>query len=258
MRIPKIIPGFSTGRPRKDNPNAAAADAEFKDLREKALRRDKYCCLGCGMKVETGAKGESWLHVHHIDFNHEHNELDNYATLCSFCHGVLHLGFETEKKFPGNAMRVVWLPEITQAELNLLSWTLAIAIHRGGDAEGLPSDAKKMAQAIIKRQFPAAWPGTAGAEVFKKRMLGDAENPCRFLCELLAGVRKADARLYDNRETWLSGLRVFYDPAHERIQDMKEVAAYSEAGVWSPGETWEETWKSVAAQYQEKREGQDG
>jgi len=46
------------------------------------LDRDNDTCQKCGSKEN--------IHIHHIDWNKENNELDNLVLLCSSCHSTLH------------------------------------------------------------------------------------------------------------------------------------------------------------------------
>lgn len=46
------------------------------------LERDNYTCQKCGSKDD--------IHIHHIDWNKENNELGNLILLCNSCHLTLH------------------------------------------------------------------------------------------------------------------------------------------------------------------------
>jgi len=46
------------------------------------LERDNHTCQKCGSKDD--------IHIHHIDWNKENNELDNLILLCNSCHLTLH------------------------------------------------------------------------------------------------------------------------------------------------------------------------
>lgn len=65
----------------------------FGGLRDDVLKRDNYCCLGCGMtNEEHKQKWNRNLTLDHIDnqgrFSKEpNNSLDNLQTLCLKCHG---------------------------------------------------------------------------------------------------------------------------------------------------------------------------
>jgi len=63
----------------------------WEDQRSKTLKRDGESCIRCGKEGEH----ISTMHVHHIipfrtfDDYREANRLENLATLCSRCHGIV-------------------------------------------------------------------------------------------------------------------------------------------------------------------------
>lgn len=247
----KIIPGFSTGLSRQNNPNAKTADEDFADIKARIRQRDGYKCAGCGI---SAMREEHGLHVHHIDFNHENNSENNLVTLCRLCHGILHLDDTDKRRLPGNVMKAVWFPEITQAELNMLSWAMGIALFRGDkeNRAGLAKDAEKLAQSILSRDFPPGWPGEASEQIFRTRIREDTDNPIARFCSLLAKIRNTDAKIYDDRERWLSGFRVFFDPREKVFQEMEELNKYNEAALWIPGSNWEDAWMALDNSNSEK------
>lgn len=53
--------------------------------RESAIRTYGYRCCGCG-DIDT----TSIFQVHHIDGNHNNDDVDNLAVLCASCHAKIH------------------------------------------------------------------------------------------------------------------------------------------------------------------------
>ena len=86
--------------PGKDNPNYIGTSdyrgPRWKTQREKALKRDNYRCVRCG--ITNGEHTENFgygLHVHHIqprrkfdDDDPRQNDLSNLISLCHSCHEV--------------------------------------------------------------------------------------------------------------------------------------------------------------------------
>ena len=62
---------------------------EWRELRRKALERDKYRCSEC---KKTFYNNKSKLHVHHIieRFQWGEDNLDNLTCLCESCHWKIH------------------------------------------------------------------------------------------------------------------------------------------------------------------------
>jgi Fe2+ or Zn2+ uptake regulation protein len=64
-------------------------DAEFKNLRNRALHRDDFICQDCGVALdEQGPEGVR-VHVHH---EQPENKLNNLVSLCGVCHNNRHSG----------------------------------------------------------------------------------------------------------------------------------------------------------------------
>jgi intracellular multiplication protein IcmJ len=99
--------------------DAAAADAEFSVVRQRALSRDENTCVACGFK------SGKWQEVHHVNDDHGDNRLENLATVCSYCHMCQHIGLAGKSQ----EAVLVWLPEIPQDRLNHLVRTIQVAQH---------------------------------------------------------------------------------------------------------------------------------
>jgi intracellular multiplication protein IcmJ len=104
---------------RMNDPNSAAADAEFSNVRKKALDRDDKTCRFCGFKAQQ------WQEVHHLNDDHSDNRPDNLVTACSFCHMCQHIGLAGRN----DEAVLVWLPEMSQIRLNHLVRTLLVAVR---------------------------------------------------------------------------------------------------------------------------------
>lgn len=90
----------------------------MKSARPKVLERDKHTCRFCGFKAQK------WQEVHHINDDHTNLTLSNLATACAFCHQCFHLGLAGSTA--GGSL--IWLPEMSQIELNHLCRALFVAM----------------------------------------------------------------------------------------------------------------------------------
>ena len=97
-------------------------DAAMKTIRPKILSRDKNTCRYCGFV------SPKWQEIHHLNDNHQDSSPDNLATVCPFCHQCFHLGLAGSTS--GGVL--IWLPELTQAELNHLARAAFIAMRDEG------------------------------------------------------------------------------------------------------------------------------
>jgi hypothetical protein len=60
-------------------------------IRNLVLSRDRYCCQypGCNMTLQQNKEQSGHgLHVHHIDYNHNNNDIRNQITLCTSHHAM--------------------------------------------------------------------------------------------------------------------------------------------------------------------------
>lgn len=84
MRIGKLNPAYIHGH----NDNHIRYMAGFTgQLRKQIKERDNFTCQKCGSTTKK-------LHVHHIDHNPLHNDLNNLTTWCISCHMIHHCGHE--------------------------------------------------------------------------------------------------------------------------------------------------------------------
>lgn len=108
---------------------------QWRAMRERALLRDSYCCVVCGILVA----GNNEARIDHIRPRKEYPELEldlsNLRTLCAYHDNQSH----REK---GRAPRKDSLH--TAASARSMHWMAATRIerfvHKGCDAQGMPRD----------------------------------------------------------------------------------------------------------------------
>lgn len=228
---------------RLNDPAAADAEAEFIRVRPSVLKRDGFTCqaLGCGFtSYPQPDGGGGFIEVHHIDDDHHNNSAKNLVSLCPFCHSVFTLG----KRGARFAATLGYLPEMTQAEINLFAhvafgFSKASSYIRTGAIPSIEMDDPKVREAIplINRIFD----GYGDLELFAKERLnqsvdkvihgiGDIES-------LYSALQELSDKEYAARHLFLDGLRLFpvYDAYQEQI-------GYWAKEVWLksvPPTTWE-------------------
>ncbi|MCL2505643.1 MAG: hypothetical protein FWE93_05295 [Alphaproteobacteria bacterium] len=140
---------------------------------EKVLERDNYACRFCDFR---SVKYQRVI---------RHNKED--VTVCSFCEQVLHL---ERAAFMGSAI-LIWLPEVTQVQLNHI--VRAAYIAESSDDANMRELAVRMTEALKSRRTEA------------KRRIG-TDDPMLFYTVLQEGLQgKSRADLISKIE----GIRVF-------------------------------------------------
>ena len=99
------------------------ADPGFLTFQNTVLQRDAYTCQFCGFH----AKGH--FDIVNLDGNYRNNRRSNLVTACEFCSQCFFLEAIGKGEFGGGTL--IYLPEITQNELNALCHVLFTAIING-------------------------------------------------------------------------------------------------------------------------------
>ena len=99
---------------------ARKADKAFQSFQKRVLLRDKYTCQFCGFQAKL------YQEIVNIDANYSNNKLSNLATSCCFCSQCFFLESVGMADYGGGTL--IYLPEMTQGELNSLCHVLFCAI----------------------------------------------------------------------------------------------------------------------------------
>jgi len=205
---------------RMNDKNSAEADAEFDRVRKKALDRDNHSCRFCGFRALK------WQEVHHANDDHADNRMENLVTACTFCHLCQHIGLAGKN---GEAV-LVWLPQISQADLHHIVRTAMVA-QRSYDVAKSDMRAKPEQ---IRQQREAADVAKAAMAAFRARE-SEAERRLGTSDPLEIGnamlLLPDDA--YARRAETLSGIRLL--PLGKRTVNnedvmQKQVDSWLEAG----------------------------
>lgn len=71
-----------------------------------------------------------WAEPYHLDGDHSNDAASNVVPACPLCHACQHLGRDTiDQEFA-----LIWLPEVSQAALNLLIRGIHLTFHDHGEA----------------------------------------------------------------------------------------------------------------------------
>lgn len=235
----QLIPSVKLKLWRQNDAKSEEADREFEEIRQKIVNRDGHVCQGCGMKTLPSAPSAMAGHfdIHHIDDNHDNNHPSNLVTICPFCHNVFHIGNAGAR----GAATGIWMPQISQADMNLVCHILFILMFRGEDKQAQEKD---IAVAKKARDYYRQLKDTVWADELEAR-LGAGMSDLRNLGEALAWLGNSDKAAYDNRMRFLGGLRII--PVYEAYRE--KVAHYARATNFSSMLISAETLSSLWSQW---------
>lgn len=180
---------------RMDDVDAADADAEFAKVRRSALERDNYSCRFCTFRHLK------YQEVHHANDDHADNRLSNLITTCTFCHMCQHIGLAGKNK----SATLVWLPEISQADLNHIVRTSLVAQRL---MDGIKNDLKAVAATVNSYRETADIVKSTMAVIMSREE--EAENRLGSSDPLEIGnaMRLLPDEIYAKRSNFLSGIRL--------------------------------------------------
>ncbi|MGL5741183.1 MAG: type IVB secretion system protein IcmJDotN [Legionella sp.] len=100
--------------------SARKVDERFKAFELKVFQRDRYTCQFCGFQARL------FQEVVNVDNNYANNKIDNLVTACCFCAQCFFVESVGVGGYGGGTL--VFIPELTQSELNSLCHVLFCAI----------------------------------------------------------------------------------------------------------------------------------
>lgn len=158
--------------------------------RGKILKRDNYVCQGCGWR------SEEFQELHHRDGDHSNYRESNLETLCPLCHQLFHPSAAT---ISGGGF-MIWLPELTQAELNRLSFPLFWA-YTAGPSHPLHSVARSTYAMLEQRRVELeSHVGKSDAASFGQMLL------------------RLSPQAYANRATALAPIKMLASPKRFQVE----------------------------------------
>ncbi len=143
--------------------SARKVDERFKSYEQKVFQRDRYTCQFCGFQARL------FQEVVNLDNNYTNNKFANLATSCCFCAQCFFVESVGVGGYGGGTL--IYLPELTQTELNSLCHVLFCAITND---TGYKSSAQniyrgfKFRSQLIEEKFGE---GTSDPAIFGQLMI---------------------------------------------------------------------------------------
>ena len=168
------------------------SNKSFQKRKKQILLRDEDSCRYCGFR------SDKFMEVVNVDHNYKNNKPENMVTACVFCAQCFFLDSLTMDNNSGGT--IIYLPEITQADLNHFCRILFSAL----DKESAYKSKLQSAYLSLKdRSAPLEncfGPGSSDPQMFGQGMI-DAYLDEEQLCHpLLQNLRLLPARNMFNKQ----------------------------------------------------------
>jgi intracellular multiplication protein IcmJ len=154
-------------------------DKRFAPVRAEILRRDDYTCRFCGFRAPRFHEG------HHLDDNHANLAPENLVTACCLCHQCHHLGMAGLRQ----GGRIIWLPEISQADLHHLCRAIWVAIAQKGKHAKPAHDVKELLEARSSAVDQELGPGASSPLAIGQALLDMKPDQYQCRAQRFAGLR---------------------------------------------------------------------
>ncbi|CEG58034.1 type IVB secretion system protein IcmJDotN [Legionella fallonii] len=166
--------------------SARKIDERFKSYEQKIFQRDKYTCQFCGFQARL------FQEIVNLDSDYTNNRLSNLATACCFCAQCFFIESVGVGGYGGGTL--IYLPELTQTELNSLCHVLFCAITND---TGYKSSAQniyrsfKFRSQVVEEKFGE---GTSDPAIFGQLMIDAGVNQEEIKAQLFKNVRLLPSR----------------------------------------------------------------
>lgn len=166
--------------------SARKSDPRFQLYEKKVLQRDQYTCQFCGFQAHV------FQDVVNLDGNYSNNKLDNLVTACCFCAQCFFLESVGVGGYGGGTL--VYIPEMTQSELNVLCHVLFCAITND---TGYKSSAQtiylgfKVRSQQVEDKFGE---GTSDPAIFGHLMIDSGTVEPEKMVQMMHGIRLLPSR----------------------------------------------------------------
>lgn len=166
--------------------SARQVDSRFEAFSKRIFQRDHYTCQFCGFQAKQ------YQEIANLDGNYLNNKLDNLVTACCFCSQCFFMESVGVGGYGGGSL--IYLPELTQTELNSLCHVLFCAITNDtgykNSAQTIYVDFKARSQ-VVEDKFGE---GTSDPSILGRLMIDSGMNSDEKFDTIMAGIRLLPSR----------------------------------------------------------------
>lgn len=166
--------------------SARKADARFKSFESKVLQRDSYSCQYCSFQAKF------YQDIINADGNYTNNRLENLTTACPFCAQCFFIESVGVGGYGGGTL--IFLPEMSQAELNILCHVLFCAITNDTGYKTSAQDiyrSFKLRSQLVEQKFGE---GTSDPAIFGQLIIDSGAHGDDLTTKLFSGIRLLPSR----------------------------------------------------------------
>lgn len=179
--------------------SARQADPRFKAFEKKVFQRDHFTCQFCGFQAR------SLQEVVNIDGDYTHNKLANLTTSCCFCAQCFFIESVGVGGYGGGTL--IYLPEVSQAELNSLCHVLFCSITND---TGYKSTSQSIYRSLKFRSQPVEekfGEGTSDPAIFGRLLIDSGYTDSKKMDQIFQDIRLLPSRAKFRRqiERWAAG-----------------------------------------------------
>lgn len=166
--------------------SARKVDERFKAHELKVFQRDKYTCQFCGFQARL------YQEIVNVDCNYNNNRMSNLVTACCFCAQCFFMESVGVGGYGGGTL--IYLPEMTQAELNSMCHVLFCAITNDTGYKSSAQDiyrSFKFRSQIVEDKFGE---GTSDPAIFGQLMIDAGVKDEKVRSQLMNNIRLLPSR----------------------------------------------------------------
>ncbi|MFD1043129.1 HNH endonuclease signature motif containing protein [Pseudoxanthomonas kaohsiungensis] len=195
------------------------------ELREQVIRQGRFKrrCAVCSFQFGQW----NGFELHHLDGDHTNLSADNVVPICTLCHWPMHLDLVL-RELPSDPGLIVYLPEVSQVEMNQLLCATAVHQMQANKADETSRD--RTAWALYERIKARS----SLVEQVDGKTLRPGLSQIHGMVRVLQECN--DAR-YAERDNWLAGCR-YLPPFVELVRRAEEWVQDGAAYAGLPVASW--------------------